>query len=122
MVLQGRPGASPGETGKLVPRRGDVYWVTFAEPVGRRQVLVVQNDVGNRYSPSTIVAHISATPRRDYPFLVALEPAELGKPSWAHCETINTIPSAMLEERVGSLSPAAMRRVDQALKHSLGLG
>ena len=106
----------------MTPRRGEVYWVTFAQPVGRRPVLVVQNDTGNRYSPNTIVAHISAKPRPDYPFLVALDRAELGQPSWVHCETLATLPVAMLEERLGTLSPESMRRVDEALTPSLGLG
>jgi mRNA interferase MazF len=106
----------------MPPLRGDVYWVTFAAPVGRRPVLVVQNDVGNQHSPSTIVAHVSATPRREYPFLVALDAGELGRPAWVHCETINTIPSDILEERHGTLTPATMLRVDKALRHSLGLG
>jgi mRNA interferase MazF len=106
----------------MPPLRGEVYWVTFAEPVGRRPVLVVQNDIGNRHSPSTIVAHISATPRRDYPFLVALKAGELGRPAWVHCETVNTIPSRLLEERVATLAPALMLKVDEALRHSLGLG
>lgn len=102
-------------------RRGEVWWVTFAQPVGRRPVLVIQNDVGNRHSPSTIVAHVSATPRRDYPFLVALDEADLGRRSWVHCETITTLPTAMLEERLGVLGAGSMARVDRALKRSLGL-
>jgi len=106
----------------VVPLRGDVYWVTFAEPVGRRPVLVVQNDVGNRHSASTIVAHVSATPRRVYPFRVALDAGELGKPAWVHCETVNTIPSEILAERLATLPPDTMLRVDEALRHSLGLG
>lgn len=96
--------------------------MTFAEPVGRRPVLIIQNDVGNKHSPSTIVVHISATPRREYPFLVALDDGELGKPAWVHCETITTIPRNLLEERLGTLSSAAMLKVDEALRHSLGLG
>jgi mRNA interferase MazF len=107
---------------QVVPRRGEVYWVTFAAPVGRRPVLIVQNDVGNRASSSTIVAHVSATPRPDYPFLVALDASELGRPAWVHCETINTIPVSLLEDRLGALSPAAMGRVDEALRLSLRLG
>lgn len=106
----------------MQPHRGDVYWVTFAEPVGRRPALIIQNDIGNAYSPTTIIAHVSATPRRDYPFLVALDAADLGKPSWVHCETINAIPCDLLEERLGTLAPETMARVDEALRHSLGLG
>jgi mRNA interferase MazF len=105
----------------VAPLRGEVYWVTFAEPVGRRPVLVIQNDIGNRHSPNTIVAHVSAAPQRDYPFLVALDAGALGKPAWVHCETLNTIPSALLEERLATLAPATMLAVDGALTHSLGL-
>ena len=96
--------------------------MTFADPVGRRPVLVVQNDIGNRHSPNTIVAHVSATPRRDYPFLVALDAGELGKPAWVHCETINTIPRRLLEELITTLAPATMAKVDEALRQSLGVG
>ena len=106
----------------MTPLRGDVFWVTFAEPIGRRPVLIIQNDIGNRHSTSTIVAHVSATPRRDYPFLVTLDAGELGKPAWVHCETLNTIPSDLLQERIATLAPATMLKVDEALKHSLGLG
>jgi len=105
----------------MPPLRGEVYWVTFADPVGRRPVLIVQNDIGNRHSPSVIVAHVSAMPRRDYPFLVALDTGELGKPAWVHCETINTVPSNLLEERLGKLAPATMLKVEEALRDSLGL-
>ncbi len=98
-----------------------MYWVTFAEPVGRRPVLVVQNDVGNRHSTRTIVAHVSATPRADYPFLVPLAADELGQASWVHCETLNTLPIGVLEDRLGVLAPESLSRVDEALKVSLGL-
>jgi len=104
------------------PLRGEVYWVTFAEPVGRRPVVVVQNDIGNRFSPTTIVAAVSSAPRRPYPFLVPLDASELGRPSWVHCEALNTIPSEVLEERLATLSSAAMDAVDEALRHSLELG
>ena len=96
--------------------------MTFAGPLGRHPVLVVQNDVGNRRSPSTIVVHVSATPRPDFPFLVALEAGETGKLAWVHCETINTDPSAPLEEWLATLAPATMLKVDTAPKHSLALG
>ena len=95
--------------------------MTFAAPAGRRPVVVVQNDVGNRSSPTTIVASISSSPRRDYPFLVRLAPEELGTPAWVHCEMLNTVAVSRLEERLGTLSPEAMRTVDEALKVSLAL-
>ena len=96
--------------------------MTFAEPVGRRPVLIIQNNRGNEASPSTIVAHISTSPpANEYPFLVALDNRAMGEPSWVHCETINTIPQAILEDRLAALGFAEMQRVDEALKRSLAL-
>ena len=103
--------------GQTTPLRGDVYWISFPPPVGRRPVLVVQNDVGNRWSPTTIVAVLSSAPRSDYPFLVHLGADELGSPAWVHCESLDTV----LTTRLGTLSPQAMQAVDQALRVSLGL-
>ena len=113
------PAAPPAP--QAAPLRGDVYWVTFPAPVGRRPALVVQNDVGNRSSPSTIVAIVSTAARPDYPFLVRLSDAELGQAVVVHCETTSTVPIAWLEDRLASLSAPAMAAVDQALKVSLGL-
>jgi len=95
--------------------------MTFPPPVGRRPALVVQNDVGNRYSPTTIVAMLSTTARADYPFLVCLAAHELGAPNWVHCESLATVHVSRLEERFGALSPQAMAAVDRALKVSLSL-
>ncbi len=106
---------------RMTPLRGDVYWMTFQPPVGRRPALVVQNDVGNRWAPTTIVAVLSTAPRGDYPFLVGLAADELGTPTWVHCESLNTVLVSRLEEKLGALSPQAMRAVDQALKVSLSL-
>jgi len=105
----------------VTPLRGDVYWMTFQPPVGRRPVLVVQNDVGNRWSPTTIVAVLSSAPRSDYPFLVGLAADELGTSTWVHCESLDTVLMSRLEEKLGALSAQAMSAVDQALKVSLGL-
>ena len=107
--------------GQTTPLRGDVYWISFPPPVGRRPVLVVQNDVGNRWSPTTIVAVLSSAPRSDYPFLVHLGADELGSPAWVHCESLDTVLTTRLEQKLGTLSPQAMQAVDQALRVSLGL-
>jgi mRNA interferase MazF len=105
----------------MTPLRGDVFWITFPGPVGRRPAVVIQNDVGNRSSPSTIVAVLSTAPRRDYPFLVNLAADELGTPAWVHCESLATVLISRLEEKLGTLSPQALRAVDQALKVALAL-
>lgn len=105
----------------VTPLRGEVYWMTFPQPAGRRPVLVVQNNVGNRWSPTTIVAVLSTAPRSDYPFLVSLAAEELGTMAWVHCESLDTVLVSRLEDKLGALSPQAMCAVDQALKVSLGL-
>ncbi len=102
--------------------RGEVYWATLPSPAGRRPVLLVQNNKGNQYSPSTIVAAISTSPPGvEYPFLVELDNRLLGEPCWVHCETILTIPQNLLDGQLGSLGRNEMARVDEALKRSLGL-
>ncbi|RMH21064.1 MAG: type II toxin-antitoxin system PemK/MazF family toxin [Acidobacteria bacterium] len=123
-------------------RRGDVYWVAFdpvkgSEQGGLRPALVVQQDVGNRYSPTTVVAAITRTlPAKPYPFVVVVEPEESGlrARSAVNCAQLATIqqagPESSLRPPVGSdelrpvghLSDATMARVDRALRYNLGLG
>ena len=49
-------------------------------------------------------------------------PRSWARPAWVHCETLNTIPSDLLEERIATLAPATMLKVNEALRDSLGLG
>jgi len=109
-------------------RRGDVFMVDFnpargSEQAGFRPALVIQNDVGNRHSPTTIVAAISAAPERPYPFLVRLAAGEGGleRDSAVNASQILTVDKVRLARRLGSLSAERMREVDRALKISLGL-
>ncbi|NLD72114.1 MAG: type II toxin-antitoxin system PemK/MazF family toxin [Chloroflexi bacterium] len=122
-------------------RRGDIYWVAFdpvkgSEQGGLRPAVVVQNDVGNRYSPTTIVAAITRTlPPRPYPFTVIVSPEESGLPevSLINCGQLATIqqagPASRLrpprgEDRVrpiGRVSDERMRDVNDALRFSLEL-
>ncbi|HEX6386327.1 MAG TPA: type II toxin-antitoxin system PemK/MazF family toxin [Anaerolineae bacterium] len=122
-------------------KRGEIYWVEFdpvkgSEQGGLRPALVVQNDVGNRYSPTTVVVAVTRTvPPKPYPFVVVVEPGESGlsAQSTVNCAQIATIqqsgaagrlrpPRGESEVRpVGRLSPEKMREVDDALKYNLGL-
>lgn len=110
-------------------RRGEVYFadlnpVRGREQGGRRPVLVVQNDIGNQYSPVTIVATItSAVSGKAYPTEVRLPTGAGGLPkeSTVLLNQIKTIDRARLETRVGQLEPQTMLEVDKALKISLGL-
>jgi len=121
--------------------RGSIYWVEFdpvkgSEQGGLRPALVVQNAVGNRNSPTTIVVAITTRlPPRDYPFVVAIGPAESGlpRPSVVNCAQIATIQQAGPESRfrpppgevevraIGQLSRQKLVDVERALKFSLGL-
>lgn len=109
------------------PQRGEIYWVEFtpargAEQARRRPALIVQNDVGNRYAPTIIVAAITSKGiEREYPTDVRLPEGVLPKPSKALCSQLLTITQARLGRRIARLNVQEMARVDQALKHSLAL-
>ena len=111
-------------------RRGEVYWLQLAvgigsEQAGRRPVLIIQNDVGNRTSPTTIVAVITSQPRRRrYPFHVPFTAQESGLhlDGTVLCEQFQTVDRERLGDLAGSLTQEKMREVDLALHYSLGLG
>ena len=87
-------------------------------------MLVIQNDVGNRFSPTTIVAAITSQPRsRQYPFHVWFTAQEsgLGLNGTALCEQLQTVDQRRLGDLAGALGTERLREVDQALHWSLGL-
>lgn len=109
-------------------RRGDIFWVDFGSPRGseqggRRPALVIQNDIGNVSSPTTIIAAITSQKKPTFPFHIALTAQESGLPqdSIALFEQILSISKDRLISRVGSLSSIRMKEVDKALCASLGL-
>lgn len=94
------------------------------EQAGRRPVLIVQNDVGNHFSPTVIVAAItSKLPSRSFPTEVRVRSGTGGLPqdSAIRLDQIQTVDKARLERYVGQVDTATMRQVDQALMISLGL-
>lgn len=123
-------------------RRGEIYWVEFdpvkgSEQGGLRPALVVQNDTGNRFSPTTVVVAItSRLPAQPYPFVVVIQPEESGLPvpSAVNCAQIATIQQDGAQSRlrpprgetklrpIGYLRTERMAEVDQALRFNLGLG
>ena len=94
-----------------------------SEQAGRRPALVVQNDVGNRYSPNTIVAALTTrVGDRPYPTEVRLSDDLFGKSSVVLCAQLLTVAQERLGEApVAQLDSATLARVDAALKLSLGL-
>jgi mRNA interferase MazF len=109
-------------------KRGEIYWVDLGIPKGSQQggqrpALVIQNDIGNRTSPTTLVAAITSQKKKGYPFHVKFSAAESGlsRDGTVLLEQIRTINQDRLVSKAGELSSAKMTEVDQALKVSLGL-
>jgi len=109
-------------------RRGEIYLVEWSpgrgsEQTGIRPALVVQNDVGNQNSPTTIVAAVSTQRRKAYPFQVLIGSRDSGLPqdSIVKCEQLQTIDQSRLGRRIGTLSTDRIRQVDIALRRSLAL-
>ena len=111
-------------------RRGDIYYadlspVVGSEQGGMRPVLIVQNDIGNRYSPTVIAAAItSQTGKAKLPTHISLGGRSCGltKDSIVLLEQIRTIDKQRLRERMGKLDETMMSRVDSAIAVSFGLG
>jgi len=114
----------------VLVRRGDIFYadlnpVVGSEQGGIRPVLVVQNDVGNKYSPTVIVAAItSQIDKAKLPTHVELKSADYGleKDSVILLEQLRTIDKRRLKEKITFLDQDIMEKIDEALKISLGLG
>ncbi|MCK4362577.1 MAG: type II toxin-antitoxin system PemK/MazF family toxin [Dehalococcoidia bacterium] len=112
----------------MVIKRGEIYWVDWSPGRGREQsglrpALVIQNDIGNQYSPNTIIAAITTVPVKPYPVIVMITASESGLPKDSSIDlgTIMTIDQTRLGDKCGEISPAKMAEVDNAIKKSLGL-
>ena len=112
---------------KRIIRRGDIFYADLSPVVGCEQggirpVLVIQNDIGNRYSPTVIVAAITSKSKKELPTHVNLGCMEtLQKNSVVLLEQIRTIDRIRLLEYIGSVSRLRMLLIDEALSLSVGL-
>jgi len=114
--------------GEFLIKRGELYYADLSPVIGSEQggirpVLVVQNDVGNRYSPTVIAAAVtSKLTKARLPTHIELSASTFGlaKDSVILLEQIRTLDKRRLKERIGCLSPQIMSRVDEALLISLG--
>lgn len=110
-------------------KRGEIYYADLSPVIGSEQggvrpVLIIQNDIGNRYSPTVIAAAI--TSQRDKTNLpthirVNADGCGLSKDSIVLLEQVRTIDKRRLKERMGSLDMECMDMVDRALSVSFGL-
>ena len=109
-------------------KRGELYYadlspVMGSEQGGVRPVLVVQNDVGNKYSPTVIAAAVtSKIDKAKLPTHIELSAREYGlsKDSVVLLEQIRTLDKTRLKERIGQVSADKMRKINEALLVSLG--
>jgi mRNA interferase MazF len=125
------PARPKGQKQKVADlRRGEIYLCAFDPTVGHeikktRPALVIQNDVGNRHSPLTIVAAItSGVSPVPYPVETAIDPVAangLEVRSSIRLDQIRTVDRRRLVRRLGAVDPATMTKVDEAIKISLGL-
>lgn len=110
-------------------KRGDVFFadlspVRGSEQGGQRPVLIIQNNIGNKYSPTVIVAAITAKiAKAKLPTHVEVGASQVGllKDSVVLLEQVRTIDKTRLIQKLGQLENCVMLRVDKALVISLGL-
>ena len=110
-------------------KRGEIYYADLSPVIGSEQggirpVLVVQNDVGNRYSPTVIAAAITSQQNKaKLPTHIEISAKSVGltKNSVVLLEQIRTLDKRRLKERMGALDTQMMRQVDDAIAVSFGL-
>ena len=113
----------------VIVKRGDIYYADLSPVVGSEQggirpVLIIQNDIGNKYSPTVIAAAItSRINKAKMPTHIELSAQDYGlsKDSVILTEQIRTLDKKRLREKIGRLDDKLMLKVDEALSISFGL-
>ncbi|MBR6720146.1 MAG: type II toxin-antitoxin system PemK/MazF family toxin [Clostridia bacterium] len=113
----------------MLIKRGDIFYADLSPVIGSEQggvrpILVVQNDVGNRYSPTVIAAAITSRINKAHlPTHIEIDSSTFGltKESVILLEQIRTIDKKRLREKIGHLDDEKMKSVNEALNISFGL-
>ncbi|NEZ46715.1 type II toxin-antitoxin system PemK/MazF family toxin [Clostridium niameyense] len=113
-----------------IVKRGDIFYADLSPVVGSEQggvrpVIIIQNDIGNKYSPTVIVAAItSQINKAKLPTHVEISSEEYGlnKDSVVLLEQIRTLDKRRLKEKIGHMSDEDMEKVNSALLVSIALG
>ena len=113
----------------MIVKRGEIYYADLSPVVGSEQggirpVLIVQNDVGNKYSPTVIAAAItSRTTKNALPTHIFVNASTCGltRDSIVLLEQMRTLDKRRLRERMGALDAPSMLEIDRAISVSLGL-
>jgi mRNA interferase MazF len=110
---------------KEFPKRGEIWMVNFnpgrgSEQKGIRPALIIQNDTGNRYAATTIIAAITSTIKL-YPVTVFISSKTFGlsKDSIVNLAQLLTVDKSRLIKRIGALSTELINKIDDAIKISL---
>ncbi len=110
-------------------KRGDIYYADLSPVVGSEQggvrpVLIVQNNMGNKYSPTVIAAAItSQQSKANIPTHITIESdsSGLSKNSVVLLEQVRTIDKQRLKEKMGSIGQSTMNKINEAISISMGL-
>lgn len=113
----------------MIVKRGDIYYADLSPVVGSEQggvrpVIIIQNDIGNKHSPTVIISAItSQIDKAKLPTHVEISSEEYGlnKDSVVLLEQIRTLDKRRLKEKIGHMTNKDMDKVDKALKISVGL-
>ena len=113
----------------MIVKRGDIFYADLSPVVGSEQggvrpVLIIQNDVGNKYSPTVIVAAItSQINKAKLPTHIELNANEYGliKDSVVLMEQVRTIDKKRLKEKIGHINDELLFKIDEALTISFGI-
>lgn len=104
--------------------RGDIFWADLGDCVGREQekprpVAIIQNDIGNRYSPTVIIVGITTQVDKEvYPTQFDIE---VKRASRVTCEQIKTIDKRRLGDFIRHMTPEELEQLDEKLAFSIGL-
>lgn len=109
--------------------KGDIFYCDFgednivgSEQRGKRPVLIIQNDIGNKFSPTVIVATITTRDKKGIPTHVELFNYPYLQPKCTVLlEQLKTVDKSRLREYITSVTPRDMTKVDEALAVSMGL-
>ncbi|MDD4049702.1 MAG: type II toxin-antitoxin system PemK/MazF family toxin [Candidatus ainarchaeum sp.] len=109
-------------------KKGEIYLINLdpvidSEQGKTRPCLIIQNNIGNKYSQNTIIASITSKIDKEYPFLVKIDKgvANLPKDSFVQLDQIRTISVKRIIKKIGSLPKDIMLKINVALKNSLDL-
>lgn len=109
----------------MLIKRGDIFYADLSPSIGSeesgcRPVIVIQNDAGNKHSPTIIVIPLSTAKKKKLPVHIKINEV-MPQPSTALAEQIRTIDKSRLREYIGTLDNAKMAEIDEILRVSIGI-